>query len=228
MNIRDLIEQKINKTWKEFDNTKFTKFSPLAIEKISDKGIFFVGLNPSLSDEQKDLLRQEKTDKKCQFYTLDKNKDNAYKYFYKFYEIAEQINLEWGHFDLFYYRETNQKNIEKLLKTQQGTDFFYKQAMVTKNIFDKLIDPSNPKIFVVTNTLTRDLLGTYRKVNETKNKKDWWLNFDFIWNNDWGTYEYKGQPFFFSSMLTGQRALDKGSLERLIWHINEVKNKLIK
>jgi hypothetical protein len=26
-------------------------------------------------------------------------------------------------------------------------------------------------------------------------------------------------PIFFTSMLTGQRALDKGSYARLIWHI---------
>lgn len=35
----------------------------------------------------------------------------------------------------------------------------------------------------------------------------------------------KGTPVFFTSMLTGQRALDNGSFERLGWHINKVKKK---
>jgi len=36
----------------------------------------------------------------------------------------------------------------------------------------------------------------------------------------------KNVPIFFTSMLTGQRALDNGSFERLIWHINFVLGKI--
>lgn len=54
------------------------------------------------------------------------------------------------------------------------------------------------------------------------------LYVDFKWDEELGTYTYKNNPFFFSSMLTGQRALDNGSFERLVWHIKKVKSKLEK
>ena len=52
--------------------------------------------------------------------------------------------------------------------------------------------------------------------------------FDFCFDEEIGTYRIvnnsslEGTPVFFSSMLTRQRALDLGSLERLEWHIRFV------
>ncbi len=224
---KDLIEQDINRIWREYKNEEFCEFSPLSVTKDFDSQLFFVGLNPSLLDSEKQKLKNEEKNTKCKFYTLSKNKENECKYYYKFYEVAENVGLEWGYLDLFYYREKEQKKIVQLLKTPKGTDFLYKQAMATKKLLDRLIDSNKPQIFVVTNTITRDLLGKYRKTKEPKDEKDWWLNFDFVWNNDWGTYEYKHRPFFFSGMLAGQGALDKGSLERLVWQINMVGKKIL-
>ncbi len=68
---------------------------------------------------------------------------------------------------------------------------------------------------VVNNTLSREFLG----------KNNAWLNYNFEENENIGTQTYKNIPFFFTSMLTGQRALDIGSFERLIWHINYIKKK---
>jgi len=47
------------------------------------------------------------------------------------------------------------------------------------------------------------------------------IDYLFEWNDEYGTFFLEGTniPFFFSSMFTGQRALDNGSFERLIWHI---------
>ena len=112
------------------------------------------------------------------------------------------------------------------MKTERGKDFIYKQCMITKIVLDKLIDQNNSRIFVVTNSFARDLLGRYRKENEQK-ESEHWIGYDFVWNEDFGTYFYRNIPFFFSSMLTGQRALDNGSYERLIWQINYVKRKLL-
>ena len=46
------------------------------------------------------------------------------------------------------------------------------------------------------------------------------LNDKLKWNSKIDTYLFnKSIPMFFSGMLSGQRALDIGSYERLIWHI---------
>ena len=53
-----------------------------------------------------------------------------------------------------------------------------------------------------------------------------WIKFEF--DKTIGTYvvnepkELKGTKIFFTSMLSGQRALDLGTRERLVWHIAEV------
>jgi hypothetical protein len=96
--------------------------------------------------------------------------------------------------------------------------------MISKIVLDKIINEKKPRIFVVNNTLARELLGEYHLEKPTK-KSNHWIGYDFIWNEDFGTYTYKNNAFFFTSMLTGQRALDNGSYQRLIWHINKVKNK---
>ena len=48
-----------------------------------------------------------------------------------------------------------------------------------------------------------DTIGTYRIINNP---------------------DFKDTIVFFSGMLTGQRALDNGSFERLKWHLNKVKS----
>jgi hypothetical protein len=58
------------------------------------------------------------------------------------------------------------------------------------------------------------------------------MNFEFEFRDEFGTNVItnepilKNVPIFFTSMLTGQRALDNGSYERLIWHMKFVLEKL--
>lgn len=90
--------------------------------------------------------------------------------------------MPWTHLDLFYVRETNQKNMERLCEDTVGSEFAREQFAITKDI----IEQAKPCMLVVNNSFL------------------------------------EGTPVFFSSMLTGQRALDLGSLERLEWHIRFV------
>ena len=52
------------------------------------------------------------------------------------------------------------------------------------------------------------------------------MGFDFQFDEKLGTHkiinnlELENTPVFFTSMLTGHRAIDNGSFERLKWHIN--------
>lgn len=96
--------------------------------------------------------------------------------------------------------------------------------MISKIVLDKIIDEKKPRIFVVNNTLARDLLGQYH-TQKPSTKSNHWIGYDFVWDEGFGTYIYKNNVFFFTSMLTGQRALDNGSYQRLIWQINFVKDK---
>jgi hypothetical protein len=118
---------------------------------------------------------------------------------------------------LFFYQETAQKSFYEILQNQNGKDFLSQQIQIAK----ELIIHIKPKIIVVANTLARDLM---------LKEHDLGVNFfDFKFNEVLGTYqisntELKDTPIFFTSMLTGQRALDNGSFERLKWHIKNVLN----
>lgn len=223
INIRELVEERLNTLWEEFKDEEFCKLSPVSISKVPDNGLVFIGINPSLSKEERERLKN-KDNNNCEFYKLHYDINSNYRYFKKFFDISEKTGINWGHIDLLYHRETNQKKVSGLLKTDRGKDFIYKQCMISKIVLDKLIDENKPRIFIVNNTLARELLGEYHTEKPTK-KSHHWIGYDFVFSEDIGTYVYKNNPFFFTSMLTGQRALDNGSYQRLIWHINLVNSK---
>lgn len=222
VNVKEIIESLVNDVWNEFPEKVTFNIPPLTIEKIPDAEIIFIGLNPSLKEnDRKELLNAKKMS--LDFYELDNERGDNHKYYKKFHIISEKTNLDWSHYDLLFIRETKQDKVKKLLQDEIGLQFIYKQLMISKLILDRLIDEDNPKIFVVNNTLSREFLGKDKPKNYTNNQEHW-LNYKFDWNEALGTYIYKNCPFFFTSMLTGQRALDNGSFERLIWHINFVKS----
>jgi hypothetical protein len=96
--------------------------------------------------------------------------------------------------------------------------FIWEQLEVSKQILEKTI----PKALVVCNTKARLLLEKDKIANTNL-----WMDYDFgEIEDDLGTFRMKTKtsnlynvPIFFSSMLTGQRALDNGSYERLKWQI---------
>ncbi|GET31572.1 hypothetical protein PbJCM13498_04350 [Prolixibacter bellariivorans] len=222
MNIQELVEKEINDLWNLYGDKEFCKLPPLSVKEILDAGLMFIGINPSVSKNDRVKLIEEK-EKRVGFYFLE-HRDN-HKYFAKFTEIAEKTDLPWSHLDLLYIRETEQNKIKSLLKTDDGIQFIYRQLMVSKSVIDKLISKTELVVFVVNNTLAREFLGKDRP-NHYDDAQEHWMNYRFVWNDELGTYTCNGHPFFFTSMLTGQRALDNGSFERLIWHIRFVKSKL--
>lgn len=222
MDIKSIAEQRISSIWKEFSDLELCKIPPLSVEKIDETGIVFIGINPSLSEEDRQSFLISEN-KKMGFYTLNTEGGENHKYFKKFADLATRTEtFRWCHFDLLYMRETEQKKISNLLKTERGRHFIYHQLMVSKQIVDKIMEQEQPVIFVINNTLARDLLGKDKPIGVIEH----WMNYDFKWRDDLGTYFCNGHPFFFTSMLTGQSALDKGSYERLVWHIKFVKEKL--
>lgn len=181
----------------------------LTSEVIPLRSVLFVGLNPSYLDNT--------PTNSVNYFPLHQ-KDNKYKqYFSKFEEIAESSNLPLAYIDLLFLRETEQKKIDQILAEKNGVDFVMNQLQVSKQI----LEMAKPKVLVVSNTKARQFLG------KDKNKNiNIWMGYDFEFDESIGTDRIvnegstlKGIPVFFTSMLSGQRALDKGSYMRLKWHI---------
>lgn len=136
--------------------------------------------------------------------------DGQHPFFAPFKRIAAAVAHPWAHFDLLFQRETDQKAIDTLCAAPHGVDFVWEQLQVSK----RLLDAAQPAVLIVCNTKARELLGL-----DKAGDRNVWLGLDFCWDDALGTYRYQGVPTFFSAMLSGQRALDKGSHKRLEWHI---------
>lgn len=194
-----ILSEPLKDIWSHQLFANFCTYKPVAPASVLRNSLLFIGINPSRSKDEKIPIDSED---RCSshFYSLTQNSN--YKYFNKFADIASKTNVQWTHFDLLYMQETNQNIVKHILGQPHGNEFIEKQLHLSKQIFDAC----SPKVIVVNNSLARDFLKDRLK-----------LKFEF--NEDIGTEMYNNVPVFFTSMLTGQRALDNGSYERLVWHI---------
>lgn len=203
-----------------FQNLPYIDRGFTSIGSIPKNSLLFIGLNPSYTEEDPDTS--------VKYYYLTQTGNKYQKYFKKFEELSKNLNLVWGHIDLLLVRETKQKNIDGLFKEKNGVPFIWEQLQISNAILKEV----NPKIIVVCNTKARQLLGKDRnKKNNKGREKLVSLGYNFMFDKKIGTHRItnedsplKGTPVFFTSMLTGQRALDNGSFERLEWHIKFVLN----
>lgn len=221
---------------------------PMFYQSIKTVDILFIGINPSrLSDEtifnfvKKHLSKH--SDLKSLRYLDDvisvrklfsmQNEENnglfnkiqflgelhelffrEYQYFIKFKEIQTLIgNVQIGHLDLFNLRETDQKKIKKLITENP----IYVDECV--NLFIDTLQKINPKVIIVENSLARDLL----LINPASKSFFPDFKFESFKNNHFGTPTNRfNQGIIYSSMLTGQRALDNGSFHRLVYTIDNL------
>jgi len=174
-------------------------------ENFIEKALLFIGINPS---EVKNIEKKYSIKKENGIYWGKEAFKNEYPYYQHFDDLV--CDIEWSHLDIYFSCETSQKNLPDI----EHSPFLVEQLSISKKIIQKL----EPKIIVVCNAHARDIIKSYY---------DWKYDFD----EEIGTYRIKeinNVPIFFSGMLTGGRALDVGSRERLKWHIRFVKNKLCK
>lgn len=203
--VKETFEIEINKIWSEekFKDIEFLNRGYAIQDEISLNSILFIGINPA--------YQINSPNQSSHFYNVELE-GLVYPYFRKFQDISKRTGIKWTHIDLLFIRETNQKNIERLAKNSISSEFIQKQMDISQFIIEK----AKPKIIVVSNSYARELL--YRR-------------FQVKFDNSIGTHriveniELENTPIFFTSMLTGQRALDLGSYERLIWHINYINAK---
>jgi hypothetical protein len=169
-------------------------------KEIPQKSILFFGLQPPMSETIGHTLK---------IYNQERDRDET-SYFDQFQEIAEYCNTPWAHLNLLYFRNTKYTGIDELLNTEAGVWFIREQLKNT----DEFLRQIKPEIIVVNNTDACKFLGFNKTV-----QKDVWLDYEFVFDNAIGTYSWNGTPVFFTNLFKGQRTFNKGSFERLKWHI---------
>ena len=200
MNIKTLFGTKLEKLLKKYliKNEPLAKNGFFTFENLEDDAMLFIGINPSSVN---DFTGNYSIKKENGIYWGREDFKNEYPFYQHFNNLA--CGMKWSHLDLYFSCEKNQKALEKM----NADMFLDEQFNISKEIIKKLA----PKIIVVGNAYASRLIQD--KII---------CKFD----NDIGTYrikEYNNVPIFFSGMFTGQRALDIGSRDRLVWHINYVK-----
>lgn len=206
-NVETTYKKQIDTIWnnEKYQNIPFKERGYAIQCKIPLNSILFIGINPSFN---------EKKSKRYENFFYDVHLNDKYQYFKKFKDISEKVEVDWSHFDLLFIRETNQNNIKQIYSKEFGKDFLNEQLSISKNV----IENSKPKVIVISNAYARDLFYYNCEIETVFDES---LGTHKIINNK----NLEGTPIFFTSMLTGQRALDNGSYDRLVWHIKYVLNK---
>ena len=177
--------------WQEYTGEEFCAQPPIMPTSGLKNSLLFVGLNPSFT-------KGDDTP-----YTLSQDNRGGHPYFATISRMAERIGMPWSHLDLLCIRETDQRRIRILLRSDKGCTFIQKQIDITL----RMINALNPAAIVICNALACRLLDERMHLSD---------QFD----EQIGTPQIHNIPWDLCGMLSGQRALDKGSRERLIWHIS--------
>ncbi|MDM1512622.1 hypothetical protein [Myroides odoratimimus] len=228
MNREELIQEyrKIKSQYSSADSFQELLNNGFAFQYDEDEAeceLLFLGMNPSSGHIQEEEIA-----------IWDRAMTESKDYFKPFFSIQDSLRktydkeVKWTHFDLFVFRKTKQSFIKNtLMRNEVSREFLFKQLEIIKSRLLK----AKPKVIVASNALIRTFLG----MDKMKDKKTglyvgvWlggWIKFEF--DKKIGTYiitepiELKGTIIFFTSMLSGQRALDLGTRERLTWHIAQV------
>ena len=132
----------------------------------------------------------------------------SYPYYAPFHRLARQLGLPWEHIDLFFFRETGQKNLLPLVADPEGelNDFGRQQV----DLAARLLALAQPRIILVANAFAARVFKTHFRLKP--------LDDDGLY---WVTLGGRKVPVFLSSMLSGARPLDSHSLERLVWHMQK-------
>lgn len=227
--INEVINQQIVSLWNKYYKDNQEAYAPLFYDIFSGNSILFVGMNPSFSikgftsmfkGSQFETIKPTEflkwtnisshTDLIDQCVAMDKHAYTNYSlYFGKPIEIAKAVNLPWDHIDLFLYRETSQTNFMKRIIENGKLNQF---ALDQLALFKTTLLAVNPKCVVVSNAFGSEIVREYLKT-------------DLQWDEEKGFHWFTNGdikvPMFFTSMLSGQRSLDRWSYERLVWHIKQ-------
>lgn len=191
--------------------------------------ILFVGMNPSGAD----IKHYHDNNKKPDEVYIYRGKSSYYEAMHDFANkclkkgVNDEVPFdgEYSVLDLFGIVQSTQKEIQN--------DFLKYPSKYAKmfDLFLKYVEMVNPKVIIVANAFVRRVLrDKYLNVNDDKKYGTFYYNlsgnlkYKLEDNHDYGGYTFtiNGASFqlYFSSMLSGQRALDIGSRENLIWLVS--------
>lgn len=227
------INSKIITLWNKYFQNDTDVYVPMFYDDFKQGGLLFVGMNPSFSERGfKTILKgteYEKIDPVSFFKWSNISSKpelindcinvenysyaNYSQYFGRPVEIAKKVGLDWQHIDLFLYKETSQTSFTNRIMNGGKLNQFGLDQIA---LFEEVLLAIEPKCIVVANASGSELLREHIKN-------------DLLWDKErgfhWFTKGGRKIPMLFSSMLSGQRALDRWSYERLKWHIGKaVKN----
>lgn len=151
------VDKKLEKIWSEYFNDDIKSIAPLFQEEMIKNSVTFLSLNPSLRPNNDAVL-----DFKPQTYPIiDYKKDiraEKIPFFYKFYEIGENVKQPWTLLDLLYERDSVQSNLELKYNpktiSEKDKKFLQSQIKLTFEILENL----NPKVVVVSNSWTEKFI----------------------------------------------------------------------
>lgn len=196
---------------------------PLLYPPANERGILFVGANPSWTEgaiaKTYSSLKTGNSATEA-LITEEKAIRESHPYFTPCRIISKENKLPWDHVDWFFVRETNQKLLEKQVMERKAewdapvipTPFGKEQITLAK----LLMVACEPRIIIVINALASKIARTEFSLHDAC------LDRDGLY---YAEISGKSTPVILSGMLTGQRALDKGSFERLKWQIRKTLSK---
>lgn len=146
---------------------------------------------------------------------LEKAARQHYSFFETHRTLSKIMNREWDHLDLFAYRDTQQKNILSLVIDKSTTNGLTSFGESQFELFEELLFLVQPAAVIVVNALASRI---YKQIRNPNFDAKFGCYLDQLTP---GSCEF---PVFFSGMLTGSRALDIFSRERLFWQVENVLN----
>ena len=213
------------------DPKQYRLYSPMQYKLPKPGSLVFVGMNPSFSETgYKTILKGTKHNdlnfhrfydwpKSDTFdinisHEIEESSLKTYKFFQQHRLLSKNLNTEWEHLDLFAFRETNQENFKKLILKNPARYELNDFGMSQFSLFYEILCMSKPSAIIVANAFASYIYQEQRKL---------------IFNDSLGFHQENlcggmQTPIFFSGMLTGGRALDTFSRERLFWQIKKVIN----
>jgi len=247
----DWVNTKIQEIWEDHSQflaenrpngeSPWPRWPALYDELIENPDVLYVGLNPSFyKDQMKQRLQEymeplELDDLRWTGHDEDvhdflkwerKYAKESYSYFTPMRNFGIDHDLMWEHIDIFVTRVTSQNKLDDSIGVEAYTEGKHQHAFLKRqlDLFFSLLNELAPDVVVVENALARDFLKGTRLKNTTY---DLTPEENVDPESGYQTIELKDEtPIFFSGMLSGRRALDIGSRQRLHWHVAKAHNNI--
>lgn len=232
MKSTDEINQAVLELWRITASDKRGDLLPLLLSPIEKGALLFVGFNPSFTankesndpEVNKKYLDSQETYQYREIVSQDistiladgKESLEKYPYFKKMHEITQEIHQAYRHIpsklqhlDLFFIRDTNQKKAEKLLLNEGGNgDRFTPFGRAQFDLFIAALRLAEPACVVVSNARSSHLLRAELGLKKVGSPALYYKSDEFE------------IPFHLGSMISGQRAMDIFSVDRLKYAIH--------